>query len=74
MTTPTICPACGRPFSPSNAELVVRNQELERVTKAMDDIRFSYAEHQAWSPSDKIKFRGLRTRRDELRKLLGCVV
>lgn len=54
----------------SPAQLVVYDRELARVQAAMDDIRCSYSEHQSWSEDDIDKFRGFKTRKAELRKIL----
>lgn len=46
-------------------------REHEEVCKQMASISGSYADHQAWSYPDLDRFRALKTRRAELRQLMG---
>lgn len=62
----------GTRLSPS--EMILRQRELERAEAAMKNIRDGYDSHQSWSEDDRVKFRNLKTRREELKQLLGMVV
>ena len=53
---------------------ILRQKELDEVQKQMNSLRFSYCDHQAWAEEDKEKWRKLRARKVELKKLLGMQV
>lgn len=55
----------------SGAEIILHRDEMDRVTQRMKTIRNSYSDHQSWSDADLHAFQRLKSRRDELRKLLG---
>jgi len=59
---------------PSGAELVIGHTEFKNVEAKMKAIKDSYADHQAWTADDATKFRALRDRKVELKKLLGMQV
>lgn len=53
---------------------ILRQKELDEVQKKMNSLRNSYCDHQAWAEEDKDKWRKLRDRKVELKKLLGMQV
>lgn len=57
-----------------NNNTIVLDKEHDRVLKEMDTIAGTYAGHQTWSPKDRERFKALKARRDELRKMLGITV
>lgn len=59
-------------FSPS--EMILRKQELDRVEARMQEIRESYDSHITWSKDDSAEHKRLKSRKEELKALLGFVV
>ena len=58
----------------NGALIMVRQDELRRCLDQMRQLKASYGDHQAWDQADKDKFLRLRTRRDELKKILGTQI
>lgn len=59
---------------PANgAQVILYNDEYKRVLDGMKYIRAQYQDHQSWSKQDTEKFQKLRSRKTELKKLLGIV-
>lgn len=58
----------------SGAETVILGREYERILEAMKSIQSGYDSHRDMLPDDVVKFNWLKTRRDELRKILGIKV
>lgn len=61
------------PAHPNGANIVIMGKELDRVIEKMKTIRNTYGDHQTWREQDRIEFDKLKSRRDELRKVLGVV-
>jgi len=59
---------------PTAMEMFVRSQELDRIRAKMKAIRDSYSEHQSWTADDLTKFRELKTRKEELLRLLDLTI
>lgn len=55
----------------NSAHLVIMDKEHDRVLHEMHVIEDTYAGHQAWSSADKVRYKQLRVRRDQLRTELG---
>jgi len=61
-------------LKPNGAELVIGHTEFKNVEARMKAIKDSYADHQAWSADDATKFKALRDRKVELKKMLGMQI
>lgn len=55
-------------------EMMVRQKELESAERQIKSIKDSYTDNMAWSKGDVDRFKVLRNRRDELKKILGIMV
>lgn len=55
----------------SSVSLVALDKEHDRVIERMKSISATYSQHQSWSESDRTKYQELKTRRDELKRILG---
>jgi uncharacterized protein YdaU (DUF1376 family) len=55
----------------SGAQIVLFNQELERISNKMKIIKENYADHQAWTDDDRTLFNKMAERKKELKTLLG---
>lgn len=55
-------------------DMMIRDKEYDRVCEEMRLIRSTYGDHQTWIPGDAERYRVLRSRRNELRKILGVTV
>jgi len=53
---------------------VVYGKEYERVIDRMKAIKGNYSGHQAWREEDRLEFGELKTRREELKELLGIKI
>ena len=82
---PTPLPATAAPIPPkpltspeagklSQSEMILRQKELERVEAGMKRIADSYDSHQTWSKPDRTEHKRLKSRREELKKILGLAV
>lgn len=58
----------------NGARLMLFRDEYNRILARMQTLRQTYSGMQSWPELDKAEFIRLRTRRDELRKILGMVV
>ena len=58
----------------SQAEMVLRQKELEDCQKQINSLRNSYESHQSWDQQDKQRYAVLAGRRTELKSLLGIKV
>jgi hypothetical protein len=56
------------------AELILRQDELKRVEAKMKSIRDSYDAHQSWGDDDRTEYKRLKTRKEELKIMLGFAV
>lgn len=62
------------PKTRGSVEMMIRDREYERVISEMKQISHTYGDHQSWTPEDRERYRALKQRRDELRKILGIKV
>lgn len=53
------------------ASLIVYDKELDRVLSEMRCIAETYSAHQNWRAEDRLRFRELKARRTELRRILN---
>jgi hypothetical protein len=61
--------------SPNNgASVVILGREYERVLEAMKTLQSGYDSHRDMLPDDRAKFTALKSRRDELRGILGIKI
>lgn len=67
-------PKAGTNGTMSPAEIMVRQKELDSAEKQIRSIKDSYSDNMSWSKSDVDRFKLLRARRDELKKILGVMV
>lgn len=58
----------------NGARLMLFRDEYNRILARMKVLKETYSGMQTWDEVDKAEFIRLRTRRDELRKILGMVV
>jgi len=58
----------------ASVQNIVWQKELEEIKGRMRNIRDSYSEHQSWAVADIIRWRELKRRKDELKKLLGIEI
>jgi hypothetical protein len=58
----------------SPVEKQIHGAEYQRVITAMQLISGTYASHQNWSKDDLMRYRQLKTRRNELRTMLNILV
>lgn len=56
------------------ANIVGLQKEYDRILERMKAIRNSYGEIQSWSERDKVEFKKLKDRRDQLRNVLGIMI
>ena len=58
----------------STSEMILHQKELDRVEKAISDIKNSYDHYQSWTAEHREQIKPLKTRRKELKRLLGFIV
>lgn len=58
----------------NGARLMLFRDEYNRILARMKVLKETYSGMQTWEETDKAEFIRLRTRRDELRKILGMVL
>jgi hypothetical protein len=58
----------------SGMNLMLRRDELKRVEEKMRVIKASYSENLSWDEKDKNMYRCLKTRRDQILKILGMTI
>jgi hypothetical protein len=58
----------------NGVEIILRQKELERVEAAMKKISSSYDSHQSWDEKDRAEYHRLKTRKEELKAMLGLAV
>jgi hypothetical protein len=58
----------------NGARLMLFRDEYNRILARMKVLKETYSGMQSWNETDKAEFIRLRTRRDELRKVLGMVL
>lgn len=68
-----IFPASTKAISPAS-QVIISQQELNRVLERMKGIKNSYHDHQNWTQGDISEWNKLKARRDVLRKQLGITV
>lgn len=54
----------------SNMDKLLRLKELERIEAKMKAISGSYSENMTWEATDRLRYKELRIRKEELLKLL----
>lgn len=54
--------------------LIIYDKEYDRVLAEMETLRNTYASHQTWAPKDKERLQKLKSRKAELKTLLGITV
>lgn len=55
-------------------QAILHQKELDEVLSQMRSIRYSYCDHQDWRPEDKTRWLLLKSRKYDLKKLLGMQV
>ena len=63
-----------KPSKVSTSEMILHQKELDRVEKAISDIKNSYDHYQPWTAEHREQIEPLKTRRKELKRLLGFIV
>lgn len=58
----------------NGAEIVVKGRELERVLQRMEALTRSVEGLGSMRPDDREEYRKLKTRRDELKRILGVMI
>jgi hypothetical protein len=53
---------------------VTHSKELDRVLDRMRVLKATYGDHQAWAEEDKDEWQRLKTRKAELKAMLGVKV
>lgn len=69
-----ICDELKNPPLQNGARLMLFRDEYNRILARMTVLKATYSGMQSWPEADKAEFIRLRTRRDELRKILGMVL
>lgn len=60
--------------SESQTNKIILGKEYERVIERQRTLRATYGDHQTWSEPDKMEWNKLRTRKTELKTILGITV
>ena len=58
----------------TGANTIILGKEYERILARMQNLRATYADHQEWTAKDRAELAKLKTRRDELKKILRITV
>lgn len=58
----------------NGANTVLLQKEYDRILARMQIVKGNYASHQSWDKKDTEEWGKLKTRRDELRKILGVTI
>lgn len=66
-------------FKPVNGttngvDKITHQKEFDRLIVRMEQLKSTYGDHQTWDPKDRAEFALLKSRRNELRTLLGILI